>query len=854
MPNNPINNRKNVLHVAKQPPLAEHFFRRPVIEQLLKNAFKKPLTAIIAGAGFGKTQAVLAVLGDMECNAAWMQLSQLDNHVARFWERMATAYRPWSENLYESLLTMGYPNSIALFDHFLKLLTKELTQDNPFILVLDDFYLINNKEILNFIEIFIAAQTPNFSVVLISRKMPDISLSAMLSKGLLSRIGEDELRFSLDETSAYLCSLNIQLEKSMVSDIYAYTEGWIFAIYLVGLAIQKGNINNPIFSTKIDTFNLIEKEVFLAASPELQDILIKIAIPDTITLQLLHKLTNHNLTLMSEMQQTGMFIHYDPLADNYRIHPLFREFLLEKKHQLAKRDIFKLHLVLAGWFSKNGYLFEAIYHYKKIGYYKEIFDLIIAIPGRLSYESAEAIIELIEQAPAKTLKALPIILVVKAGYLFNNNRLKEAQAGLLQLQSEYEEQPATTETKAVLGEIYLLLAVICMVTSDYAFEVLFIRADEYLPNGSRLIDYRTGMAEGVNACSITNPAAGELKRYQDSLFRIAPYAARAMNGCCYGLEFLNAAESSLYVGDWKAAEKYAYEAIHRSRKYQQYDMEYMANFVLLRIFTAKGNYKKTTGILNKMKKQLETLHHAECISLYAMISGWFFTKLGKTELIAKWLRNEEETQKVFAPVVIGRAYLVFCDYLLAEERYYELLAFLHQTDKLYENRGILFAKIQNLITKAIVYHNLNKQKESIYYLTKAYELSYPNNLIIQYIEYGNRMRTLIHSVRQSNNCDIPQDFLNRIYTKSSSYAKMLSQLVSAYDADHMIDNKNKTTLSKRELEVLEYLYRGMTRKEMAASCYVSLSTINSIMRNIYNKLGAINSADAVRIAKEKSLI
>ena len=857
MPENASQSKKNARRPAERPPVSEHFFRRPGVEQLLQNAFEKPLTTVTAGAGYGKTQAVLSALGQMECNAAWVQLSELDNYVARFWERAASALEAWSANLHDSLISIGYPQSNAVFDQFLVILERELTRKKPvmpYILVLDDFHLIHNTAILRFIELLISAHVKNLHLVLISRKKPDMSLSGMLSRGLLARVSEDDLRFSMEEMNDYLLTLGLELSENVVSDIYSYTDGWIFAIYLVGIAAQKGEIGNLALSIKIDIFDLIEKEVLASASEELQDFLNKIVILETIPSGLLKVLAGGNLSLVSEMLQLSMFIRYDPFSDSYRIHHLFKEFLLDRKKRPAQTDIYDTRLAAAKWFSENDYMFEAMYHYKEIGHYREVFELIISIPGRVLHEAAEALVNFIDQAPEDVVRSMPIIRVAKAGYMFNNNRLDEAGRELSLLRAEYEALPETEENRTVLGEVYLLLAVMCLVNTDYTFVELFEMADERLPEGSRLVDYRTGMAEGVNACSISSPAAGELNRYKDALFSAAPFAARAMNGCCYGLEYLNAAEAGLYTGDLKAAEKYAYEAIYNSKEYRQYDIDYMANFVLVRVFTARGNYDKATGILDQMKKQLETLHHADCISLYAVISGWFYAKLGKTDLVADWIRYEEEARKILAPVVIGREYHVRSECLLEEERYYELLAFMDQTDRMYEQRGSLFAVIQNKIKRAIVHHYTGNQEESIRYLDEAYELAYPNDLIMLFIEYGNKMRTLIYSARQKKDCSIPGEWLDRIHTKSSSYAKMLSQLVSAYDAAHVTGAGNQISLSKRETEVLTYLNRGMTRKEMAATCYVSLSTVNSILKNIYDKLGASNALEALRIAKERDFI
>ena len=847
-----ICDKKKAPQIPEHPPVAEHFFRRPGVEHMLQKAFKRPLTTVIAGAGYGKTQAVLAALSGLKCNAVWMQLSELDNHAVRFWDRIADAFGLWSHNLHDSLISLEYQVTIAVFDQFLRLLTSELAGKDPFVLVLDDFHLISNKSILDFIELFISARVKNFSIVLISRTKPDISLSGMLSRGLLARITEEDLRFSKDEMNDYLREQGVKLNERSIKDIYSYTDGWIFAIYLVGLAAQKGQKKNPFLSAKIDIFDLIEKEIFAATSKELQEFLPKISIFDNIPSGLMEVLADHDLSLISETVQLNTFIRYEASSDNYIVHQLFREFLRGRKCCLADSDILETHLAAAQWYSGINNTFEAAYHYKAAGCYNELFDILISIPGRIHHGDADTLIGIIEQAPEDKVRDYPLIRIAKAGFLFNNNRLDEARLELLRMREEFEAQEE--KNTAVLGEVYLWLAVICMVTSDYEFEELFKKADECLPDGSRLLDQRTSLADGVNSCSIKNHSAGELKRYQDALFRAAPHAARAMNGCGYGIEYLNAAESSLYKGNLNAAEKFAYEAIYRSRQHMQYDIEYMANFVLVRIYTAKGNYGKTNGILSQMKTQLETLQRTECISLYDIISGWFYMKLGKTDQVPKWIRHEEETRKMFAPVVVGREYLVRSDCLLIEERYYELLAVMEQTDKIYEARGILFAQIQNKITRAIVHHFMGNQEDSIRFLNEAYELSNPNQLTMQYIEYGNKMRTLINSARRNNNCVIPRDFLDKIYTKSSSYAKMLSQLVSAYNTANKADDRNPISLSKRESEALAYLNRGMTRKEMAASCYVSLSTVNSMLKSLYDKLGAANAAQAVRIAQERDLV
>jgi LuxR family maltose regulon positive regulatory protein len=50
------------------------------------------------------------------------------------------------------------------------------------------------------------------------------------------------------------------------------------------------------------------------------------------------------------------------------------------------------------------------------------------------------------------------------------------------------------------------------------------------------------------------------------------------------------------------------------------------------------------------------------------------------------------------------------------------------------------------------------------------------------------------------------------------------------------------------LNVLTGLSQGLTREEIAGASGISLNTVKSVIRSVYNKLGALNRADAVRIA------
>jgi DNA-binding NarL/FixJ family response regulator len=55
-------------------------------------------------------------------------------------------------------------------------------------------------------------------------------------------------------------------------------------------------------------------------------------------------------------------------------------------------------------------------------------------------------------------------------------------------------------------------------------------------------------------------------------------------------------------------------------------------------------------------------------------------------------------------------------------------------------------------------------------------------------------------------------------------------------------------LSQREKEVLEWLSKGYSYKEIAAKLFISIETVRTHIRNIYEKLHACNRAEALKKA------
>lgn len=64
----------------------------------------------------------------------------------------------------------------------------------------------------------------------------------------------------------------------------------------------------------------------------------------------------------------------------------------------------------------------------------------------------------------------------------------------------------------------------------------------------------------------------------------------------------------------------------------------------------------------------------------------------------------------------------------------------------------------------------------------------------------------------------------------------------------------RSSLSRRELQILEFLVDGKTNQQIAESIYVSLDTVKSHLKKIYQKLGVSKRSQAINTALREGLV
>jgi LuxR family maltose regulon positive regulatory protein len=134
------------------PPVRERLVARPRLTSILSNAVGKGFTLISAPAGYGKTTLVSSWLYETGLPCAWLSLEESDNDPIRFLLYMLTALQAVVPTIRLDLLDMVEGIRTSPKQALKSILINDITrQSGRFVLVMDDFHLIQDKFILDIV-------------------------------------------------------------------------------------------------------------------------------------------------------------------------------------------------------------------------------------------------------------------------------------------------------------------------------------------------------------------------------------------------------------------------------------------------------------------------------------------------------------------------------------------------------------------------------------------------------------------------------------------------------------------------------------------------------------------------------
>ena len=829
-------------------------FERPRLNRLFSEAVKYPLVIVCAGAGYGKTSAIHDFTKNYETKIAWIQLSERDNVSARFFENfihtMAQICRPFTQ----AIGKLSFPDTDDKLSQFFYIL-REHMESVGYILVFDDFHLIENPIVKTFVERYISEIPPGTSLFLVSRSMPGINIADMISRDRVFSINEDELRFSESELSQYFRQQEISVQLRDLRAIMQDTEGWAFAINLIARSYHKapgyeGYLRNAM---KTNVFQLMESENWTKVSKRLQTFLIRLSLIDHLSVDLIALLAKGDKELLAELDRQSAYVRRDDYISAYLIHHLFLEFLRQKQILLTAEQKQESYRIAAEWCDKNGFKIDALVYYEKVGDYGSIVRIFFELPTQVPQGIARYAAGIFERAPADIFDRVTFLAVMHVRVAMCLGLWQEVFRLLEYYEEKYLKLPGDDDFRNQnLGGLYycwgIMRTLMCTIDDCYDFDLYYEKMDECLSKAPVEIGQIANHPCGPWISLVGSSREGAPQDFIDSFTRATYHASHCLSGAMTGLDDLARGELKFYQGDNRAAEALIINGLERAREQKQFETEHRALLYLLRIAISQGDLTKAGQALSDIEGLLGENEYSIRFITYDIALAWYFCVLGMPERVPDWLREK------FAPY--GHAYFienfgnqVKARYFYLTKNYPLLLAYI---DELKRRESVLYGRVEMLAMEACIHYKMKDRKKALATLQEAWEEAAPNNILKPFMGLGKDMRTLTASAMKEPDYKVPKAWLEEVNRKSASYAKRQSHIIAEYKQLNHIEET--LVFSQREIEILTDLSHGLSRKEIAVSRGISVNTVKMIISIVYSKLGAENLADLIRFATERKMI
>ncbi|MBW7470007.1 LuxR C-terminal-related transcriptional regulator [Marinobacter sp. F4218] len=359
-------------------PTSDHrAVRRDRLSTMLEPHSPKRLNLVIAPAGFGKTTLVAQWCASTPSPTAWLSLDDHDDERRRFWQYVIGAFEySGLAGLEECRKKLSQDSHDAATGAITGLLNVLSADQSPWNLVLDDFHLVQDEQILRDFAYFIDYLPPEITVTLASRTEPPLPLARWRVRRWIEDIHPGLLAFSEDECRRFFHdTMGINLPDAEVRSICRRTEGWVAAMQLTALSgggqisdVRKGSHLASESQAQLDIderhiSDYVLAEVLEQQSAEVANFLLDTACCPRLCASLCDAIRGQQDSQQRLEQLLSQNLFLIPLDNHdqwFRYHDLFRDALLQRIRHSDPDRALTLWQKTVKWLLDHGQVQEGI--------------------------------------------------------------------------------------------------------------------------------------------------------------------------------------------------------------------------------------------------------------------------------------------------------------------------------------------------------------------------------------------------------------------------------------------------------------------------------------------------------------
>jgi DNA-binding CsgD family transcriptional regulator len=305
------------------PPLFRRHARRPRLTRLLDESRAQAIV-MTGPAGYGKTTLAMEWLQGRD-SVVWYRATNASADVAAFSAGLADVIAGLvpgaGERLRQRLRVADTPERAAR--PLAELLAEDIADwPKGALLVVDDYHLVADSAPVEDFFDWLLTLAPQFRVLVTSRRRPRWASARRILYGEITEIGRDQLAMNAEEAGRVLEDRSTESVRALV----AQAEGWPA---LIGLAALTASREIPEERVSEALYRYFADEVLRAEAPDVERFMLLASVPSTVDARILREVLGieEPEPILARLVAQGL-LH--PAGDQFRFHPLLRAFLRRK--------------------------------------------------------------------------------------------------------------------------------------------------------------------------------------------------------------------------------------------------------------------------------------------------------------------------------------------------------------------------------------------------------------------------------------------------------------------------------------------------------------------------------------------
>ncbi len=893
-----------------RPRMSSDLIPRPRLLERMNAGLGGKVTLVCAPAGFGKTTLLAEWVQTIDRPTAWLSLDEHDNELASFVRSLTAALQSVFPDAFASVANLVQSTRFPALDSLVALFSNDLADvAEDLLLVLDDYHRIRTSELHRLLEQLVEHLPVHVHLVLSSRTDPPLPSARWLALGFLHELRGSDLRFTQEETEAFLArELGSVVAQEVAGALEERTEGWIAVLRLAALSLrnapdQKMFLERMGHDPEHTISRYLMEEVFSQLEPAVQALLERMSMLEQFCIGLCRAIMGSDVsnaqvkTTLEWLEHSNLFlVSLDERQGWYRFHHLFQGLLHERLlERLSQEEITLLHKRASAWYAEQGLIEEALKHAVAGGDAPGAKQLGEEHFFRTYEQECWAWVERwLRLLPEEQLQGSPCLLVAKAWLLQARGHLKD----LPRLLTTAELLLTTSDSSAHDvddPQRRLLQALIAIHWSQFQYFTGQVQASlesarsalAWLQPGNEYVASialafqawsRQALGQEDTALAGLNHALRERSTHLDGTARLLFAQARVYLAAGKLHQVERSARNVLQVAqeaeialsqnyahwllgvvyyEWNTLDAaiYHFSAVIANQHQAHFWVVEDAMRGLALAYQAQGLIDQAQETTRTLIKSVQEQHNMDGLMTAYAFCGRLALMQDDVEQAEQCLEmaGEQEVRGPMPfladpPISAARLLLAKGDEVSVAKGQVLLTRLLQHVEAIHDTRKM----IEVLALQAWAYDLQGRESEALEVLEQALALGRPGGFVRTFTDLPPLQKVLAKLRRHRKAHKVPD---NKLDAYLQDILGAMSP-ASTHDVSpkELMRQEGLKPLTEREVQILHLLAKDLTNREIANALVLTTGTVKLHTRHIYRKLCVNNRQTAVTLARALGLL